>query len=117
MSSESFTQSAAGTLAAWEAEKQVAFAVLDADGKVMRTVNAPGSTGDRKHPVLASDSKGNILLAWTEGMGWKKGGTVSWQVFDRDGNAIGEPGRTDGVPVWGLLSALPRAGGGFTILY
>ena len=43
-----------------------------------------GKAGARKHPVLAVDANGQTLLAWTEGTGWQKGGSLAWQLFDRN---------------------------------
>jgi len=50
-------------------------------------------------------------------MGWKKGGALAWQLYDSNFQPVGETGHADGVPVWSLIAAFPRAGGGFTILY
>jgi len=57
------------------------------------------------------------LLVWAEGTGWEKGGAVAWQLFDPSGKPTAEKGRADGVPVWGLVAAVPRADGSFTIFY
>jgi hypothetical protein len=50
-------------------------------------------------------------------MAWKKGGSLSWQMFDRSGRAIGEVGHAEGVPVWGLLAAFTAPDGSFRIVY
>jgi hypothetical protein len=56
-------------------------------------------------------------LAWTEGMGWQKGGSVAWQIFDMVGKPKGEIGRARGVPVWSLVAVFARPDGGFTVVY
>ncbi len=118
MSSFAFAEGPADVLAAWETNGQVYFARIDpATGKKSEPVAAPGDARDRKHPVLASNKQGQILLAWTEGMGWERGGTLAWQVFDKDGKPTGEKGRADGVPVWSLVAVFARPDGGFTIVY
>jgi hypothetical protein len=118
MSSESFAAAASGVLAAWETEKQVYFTRIDpATGKAGAPVPAPGSADPRKHPAVAGNAKGETLLAWTEGMGWKKGGSLAWQVFDSAGRPTGEKGEAPGVPVWSLIAAFARPDGGFTIVY
>jgi hypothetical protein len=66
---------------------------------------------------VAADAKGRTILVWTEGMGWERGGSVAWQVFDADGKPTAEKGREDGVPTWSLVAVFARPGGGFTILY
>ena len=71
----------------------------------------------RKHPAVAVNSKGETLLVWTEGMGWNKGGSVAWQVFDKAGQPTAEHGRSTGVPVWSLVAAFTRPDGRFVIVY
>jgi hypothetical protein len=116
MSSEAFAQSDTGTMAAWETEKQVFYAPVNA-GLVGAPIPAPGTGIDRKHPALAVNRHGVTLLAWTEGMGWKKGGSLAWQIFDHSGRTMGEVGHADGVPVWGLLAAFTAPDGSFRIVY
>jgi hypothetical protein len=118
MSTQSMSEGPAGVLAAWESEKQVYFGRIDpASGRISQVIPAPGSTNDRKHPSLAANARGETLFAWTEGMGWKKGGSLHWQVFDSSGKAIGEPGHTEGVPTWSLVAAYARPDGSFSIVY
>lgn len=45
-------------------------------------IAAPGAARGRKYPAVAGNAKGETLLAWTEGMSWKKGGAVAWQLFE-----------------------------------
>ncbi len=118
MSSFAFAEGPADVLAAWETNGQVYYARIDpATGKKSASVAAGGETRNRKHPVVASNKRGQILLAWTEGMGWDRGGAVAWQVFDRDGKPTGEKGHAGGVPTWSLVAVFSRADGGFTIVY
>jgi RNA polymerase sigma factor (sigma-70 family) len=119
MSSESIVEGPAGVvLGAWDTEGQVYFVNLTAVKGGQRTpVAAPGTGKARKHPALAVNAKGATLLAWTEGTGWNKGGSLAWQVFDRDGNPTPERGAAAGVPVWGLVAAFVRPDGRFVILY
>jgi hypothetical protein len=118
MSSEAFSESAAGVLAAWETQKQVYFAQIDpATRKVLQIIPAPGSGDNRKYPALAGNAQGETILAWTEGMSWNKGGSLAWQVFDKSGRPEGEAGRAEGVPAWSLVAAFTRPDGGFTVVY
>jgi hypothetical protein len=50
-------------------------------------------------------------------MGWKKGGTLVWQVYDKSGQPTTDHGRIPGVPVWSLIAAFARPDGGFAIVY
>jgi hypothetical protein len=118
MSSESFSESSKGVLAAWETEKQAYYGRIDpASGKIPAPMAAPGSGENRKFPAIAANAQGETILAWTEGMGWKKGGRVVWQVYDKSGKATGDHGQAEGVPVWSLVAVFARPDGGFGIVY
>lgn len=115
MSSAALAPSPAGTLAAWETKGKIHFGRIGASaGKIYA---APGNGDKRKHPTIAIGSNGRAIVAWTDGMGWKKGGSLAWQVYDATLRPVGETGQGDGVPVWSLIAAFPRADGGFVILY
>jgi hypothetical protein len=118
MSTESFSESPAGVLAAWEQTGQVYYGVVNPQTNTMTaSIPAPGRPTLRKHPVVVASGTGQILLAWTEGMAWQKGGSLGWQVFDAAGRPQGEALHASGVPVWSLVAAFARPDGGFTILY
>jgi hypothetical protein len=118
MSSFALAQGNKGILAGWETDGQVYYTRIDpASGKHSEPVAAPGPGKRRKHPVLASNARGETILAWTEGTGWNRGGAVAWQVFDREGKPTAERGRRPGVPVWSLVAVFARPDGGFTVLY
>jgi hypothetical protein len=118
MSSESLTESQTGVLGAWETEKQVYFGRMNpTTGVLTEMLSAPGTGNNRKYPSITGNNRGQILLAWTEGMGWKKGGTLAWQVFDDNGRTVGSEGHASGVPTWSLVSAFTAPDGSFRIIY
>jgi len=118
MSSASITQGAEKVLAAWETEGQVYFTQLAATlSKPSGPIAAPGATGKRKHPAIVGNARGETMLVWTEGMGWQKGGSLAWQIFDRDGKTAAVKGEAPGVPVWSLPTAVALANGDFAIIY
>ena len=79
---------------------------------------APPGSAKRKHPVAVANAAGEVLLAWTEGTGWQRGGTVAWQLFDATGKPTDVKGReAGGVPVWGLVAAVAQANGSFVIFH
>jgi hypothetical protein len=117
MSSYFLTAGKSGVVAAWETKEQVYFTTIDSEGKPGRPVAAPGEGRRRKHPVAAVNAAGETALAWTEGMGWNQGGSLAWQVYDKDGRPTAEHGQARGVPVWSLVAAFARPDGGFTIVY
>ena len=119
MSSEALVEGPQGVVAAWETSGQVRFGRIDPRSrKVVSPISAPGTGPNRKHPTLAVNGTGETLLAWTEGTGWSRGGDLVWQLFDRNGQPTSEKGRVEkGVPTWGLVTAVARPDGDFTLLH
>jgi hypothetical protein len=117
MSSSSFAEGSLGVGVATEQNEQVYFNLIDpATLTLSKPVSKPG--GEKcKHPALAANRNGELLLAWTEGTGWQKGGALAWQIFDKAGKPTAEKGRTDGVPVWGLAASFAEPDGHFVIVY
>jgi hypothetical protein len=104
----------------WETQGQVYTARITPER--LQTAAAPfapeGNPNDRKHPACAvSQGQGSFLLmAWTEGTGWEKGGALAWECLDLGTNQK-TTGRSDGViPIWGRVTAV-ALDGGFTIIY
>jgi hypothetical protein len=117
MSSEAFASANSITVAAWETNKDVHFGLIH-DGRLStdRAIsNDPGR--NQKYPALVVNKTGQVLLAWTEGMKWKQGGSVHWQLLDSALRATGGPGSRQGVPVWSFIAAYTLPDGTFTILY
>lgn len=115
MSSAFLSETKAGVLAAAETHGRVFFIRMDAKtGKVSPPVS-PEAKG--KHPVAVGNATGEVLLAWTEGTGWGKGGAVAWQLYDERGNPTSEKGRAEGVPTWSLVAAVAKPDGSFVIFY
>jgi hypothetical protein len=117
MSSATLAESKTGVLAAWETGDNVFFADIDPKTMQVSRPVAPMAGLKRKHPVAVANPSGEILFVWTEGTGWGKGGSVAWQIFDKDGNPVGDKGRAPGVPVWSLPTAYTRADGTFAIIF
>lgn len=119
MSSMAFASAPDGSvLGAWDTKGQVFFVKVDPKtGKSSEPVAAPEAGKGRKHPSLAANAKGETLFAWTEGTGWKRGGALAWQVYDKDGKPTADRGRAEGVPVWGLVAAFVRPDGRFAVVY
>ena len=119
MSSAAFCENANGLFAAWETNDQVYFAKIDPKTfKTSQPIPAPGAGQRRKHPVLAVNANGEVLLVWTEGTGWQKGGDLAWQVFDATGQPTAEKGRINGgIPVWSFAAVIARQDGGFAIIH
>jgi hypothetical protein len=117
MSAEAFAAGQNGMFAAWETQKQVHLGKIASGSTTVRdTVVSPDGT-NQKYPTLAINRGGDILIAWTEGMGWKRGGSVHWRLFDGAGQHIGSENGRDGVPAWSVVAAYPRRDGEFVVLY
>ena len=114
MSSMSFAETADQAKGAWETGGQVYFE--DFMVPAAAPVSAPEEGKGRKHPRLAFKSDGTTLLAWTEGTGWARGGSLAWQVYNASGKPVGQKGTAAGVPTWsfGAVVAQPR---GFIVIY
>ena len=120
MSTSSFAAAPAGTvLTAWETERQIRLGrVENGAGKAAHLQSAPGQGKNRKHPSVAVNGNGETLLAWTEGTGWEKGGTIAWQLFDKEGKPVaGQSGTAPGLPAWGVPAAVPLPDGSFRVIY
>jgi hypothetical protein len=59
-------------------------------GRQTVTPVAVASVPGAKHPALATNSRGETLVVWTEGTGWQRGGDLAWQVFDPKGQPTAE---------------------------
>lgn len=116
MSSMSFAENGGTTLAAWETGGQVFYGKI-AGATIPIVIAAPGEGQGRKHPRIAINSRNETLLLWTEGTGWQRGGSLSWQLFDRDGATIGAKGSAPGVSTWSFGAVASNPDGTFRIFY
>ncbi len=110
----------AGTrvLRAWETDGQVYFnSTAASDPPKAPPLTGTGESMRRKHPRLAVNQQGTVLLAWTEGTAWARGGSLAWQAFGADGRPTAVKGTRPGIPVWSFATVLARPDGGFTIFY
>jgi hypothetical protein len=73
MSSMDFAEAANIVAAAWETGGQVYWTRITGR-EIIDPIGAPGEGKGRKHPRLAVNKKGEVLLVWTERTGCKKGG-------------------------------------------
>ena len=118
MSTAYLSEGGKRVLAAWEKAGQVYVDSIDPVSlKPSLPIAAPGDGNKRKHPAVAANLNGQVLLVWTEGTGWSKGGSLAWQLFDSAGKPASAEGRAPGVPVWGLSSVFADHQGNFTIVY
>jgi hypothetical protein len=118
MTSMSLAASGARIVGAWETAGQVSFGELDARAaRIASPVGAPGDVRTRKHPRVAVNANGDVIMVWTEGTAWARGGTLAWQLFDAANRPSHERGSRSGIPVWSYATAIARPDGRFVILY
>ena len=118
MTTASLLSYSGGVIAAWETDGQVYFGRYnDAGERTEGPFAAPGEGGFRKHPVLAVNSRGETILAWTDGTGWKRGGTFAWQVYGSDGIPIAERGGSEGIPTWSTVAVVSNPSGPFVLIH
>jgi hypothetical protein len=103
--------------AAWETDHQIFYAALDPRNGTFATPVRVGGRGSERHPAIAVNADGERLIAWTEGTAWARGGTLSWEVRDREDRRIASASAAGDVPVWGLVSAVARPDGSFVIFH
>jgi hypothetical protein len=116
MSSEAFVSASGETFAAWETEKQVRFGLINPANATANDSVVSADGANQKYPSLAFNRNGLLLVCWTEGMGWARGGSVHWRIFDK-GQRPSAGGNADGVPSWSLVAAYAQPDGNFVILY
>jgi hypothetical protein len=105
-------------LLAWEQQGNVISAETDSAGAVMHRVPASGDAANRKHPAVAVTSDGKRLVAWIEGSGWSRGGTLAWEIYDDHGKPLAHSsGPSLSQPAWDLPAVVAIRDGRFLLLY
>src|SRR5690348_15703589 len=93
MSSMAFAEGDGILDAAWQTKERVYYSrIKPGTFEMSHPIAAPGTGKLRKYPTLALDRNGDTLFAWTDGTGWGSGGSLQWQVFDKDGTPTGKKG-------------------------
>jgi len=118
MTSMSLAASGKRVLGAWETDGQVFFKDLEGPpGAAPQSPAGGGPESRRKHPRLAFAKDGTMLLAWTEGTAFNKGGSLAWQLYDAAGVPSGARGARPDVPASSVGAVARRAAGGFAVFY
>jgi hypothetical protein len=118
MTSSDLTEVAGRVLAAWQTREEVYYATMAlGEPRMSLPVSAPGEGKNRKYAFVTANARGDTILVWTEDTSWGKGGTLAWQVYDKNGRPTGKTGTAPNVPAWSFGSAFVRRGGDFAVLY
>lgn len=119
MSSAAFAEGPSGVLLATETETRVEVRLLLSGSQKLK--KQPGiESGNRngKHPSLSMNRQGDTILVWSEGAGWKNGGSLKWELHDQTGQLLSSSnGEGLSVPEWSFASAATRSDGSFVIVY
>jgi hypothetical protein len=114
MSSMDFAENANTVAAAWETAGQVYWTRI-VGGRATEPIAAPGGGKGRKHPRIAVNHRGDVIVVWTQGTGWAKGGSFAYQIYDRTGS-VAQHGEFPGIPVWSFAAVAAQADGSFLIV-
>jgi hypothetical protein len=118
MTSMSIASSASAVFGAWETAGQVYFGAIDSkNARIPAATPAPGDGATRKHPRLAANASGEVLLVWTDGTAWARGGSLAWQSFDASGRATAIAGTAPDVAAWSFAAPIARPDGRFVVFY
>jgi len=112
MSSMDIASNGRERVGTWENGGQVYWARLEGGTPLA----APGEGKGRKHPRIAIDGRGEVMLVWTEGTGWQKGGRLACQRYDREGRANGDIRDAGEIPAWSFGAAVALPGGEFAVV-
>jgi hypothetical protein len=115
MSTSAFASSPDHVYAAWETNGKISWAAVGQ--ATIQPTRVPGNGRSEKHPALAVNASGDVLVAWTQDTAWNKGGTTAWQLYDAAGNEKGPAGSAPALPVWGSPAAFARADGRFVVVF
>ncbi len=99
------------TRGAWESEGTVFTSRLDGEIEPV-AVSGKGA----RHPALARNVDGEILVSWSIGTGWNRGGELGWALLDRGGRPVEPGGTRPGIPAWGASAAWAE-GNAFVVIY
>ena len=114
MSSMDLASTPGTVYGAWETAGQVYFSRL---APTASAISPAGEAKGRKHPRIAVDSNGNVLMAWTEGTSFGKGGSLAWQIFDARGTATSEHNREPGIPANSFPAVAAKPDGNYLLIY
>ncbi|MCW5556915.1 MAG: hypothetical protein KIT22_03605 [Verrucomicrobiae bacterium] len=117
MSSAFLADTPAGVFAAWETRGTVRVSILP-HGSPGEPSAPPASLGTKaRHPALAVDARGEGVCVWSEGTGWQRGGTVSWQALGSDARPGTASGTVAGLSAWNAPAAFARPDGTWVVVF
>ena len=113
MSSAAFVQTPNGVLGAWETEGNIFVGQLGGKAAPTKIVKH----ARQRHPALAVNKAGEVLVTWSENTGWKKAGRFAFEVLSKDGQRIPTHSGQQSVPMWSFTATYALPDGSFEILH
>ena len=116
LSTTTLGQGPTGMTVAWETQGQVYFASAD---RLETAVSPPGTAElRRKNPAIAVNHRGETLLVWADGAGFRSGRSLHGQSFDADGQPTPSHSRgTETIPDGSVPAALAYPDGTFLVIF
>ncbi len=108
-------------VAVWLSEGRIRLGQMGQTGRTnggdrVRAVSEPGRKANHL-VVVPLEGSGSLVVAWTEGTAWQRGGDLAWRTVGADASQDSPVQRLPGVPVWGSVAAWREADGHVTVLY
>jgi hypothetical protein len=114
----SLTSGPSGVFVAWNTLSRVYFAKA---GEESHRIPAPTTSKMSRSAVLASNSKGEMLFAWSEGKSarqFRESADLAWQLYDKNGKPVSEKSVLPaGVARFSFPAVYAKPNGDFVIFY
>ena len=118
MSAATFAQTRGGIAGAWEAKGNIHLGWFGTGKPSVKNSTLIHRQAHQRHPSIAANADGSMLVAWSENTGWKKGGGLAWHIYDAEAKPTNQQGqRPHGVPKWSFPAAVAPPDGSFEILH
>lgn len=117
MSSSTFVEGRAGVFAATECRGELRIDALVAKAGKVAAERRLAVGRDAKHPAIAVNDQGRMLVAWLRGASFQSGGNLCYQVFDQLGSSAQLPQVVGPSPKFSLVAAFVNSRGDFEVLY
>ena len=119
MSSAAFGEGGNGILLGTERKGHIEAVTLDPNTMVQSSIgDALGLRKIGKYPSVSGNARGEVLLAWTEGGGWNKGGVLKWVTFDASSKLIEKSEFPEKhVDAWSFATTATKLDGTFLVIF
>lgn len=104
----------ASPLLAWENAGRIRLARLPFRAEAVRTLDLSNA----RHPALAQNAAGQVLVACARGSAWAKAGQLEWRLLDASlEHTLAASTASPRLPVWSFPTAFAQPDGRFIVLH